>query len=331
MEDRNGDHRWEFFTRGAAQVLAGAGTRKLSALASLKNAVLKEEQRLIKDRPKIVVAMPTYNDNTAEAGTWAAFMGGGTNNLDQEVVIRYRLRNSLLARCFNHCWAEAVTMAEQGKATHFAMLHTDVVPAPLWIDTLYNELVRLDADIVSAVIPIKTQEGLTSTALDSSDRWNPHRLTMKEVMQLPETFGADDVTQAGLNPGGGKLLVNTGCWICDLRKPWVGKTDDAGEMLCHFTINDRVRREGDRWTVEVEPEDWYFSRSIYKASPDARIFATRQLHVEHVGTMNWINDAAWGRLERDEDWYDRHGKTEAPAAEETIVPPEPELAPAGIA
>ncbi len=140
---------------------------------------------------------------------------------------------SLLPYTFNMLLNEALNNG----ATHFAMLHSDIAPEPAWLDKLYDKLEEMSADVVSVVVPIKTPQGLTSTAIGSiDDEWTVlKRLTMREVVKLPETFTAAD---AGFP--GHPLLINTGCWLADLRKPIWTATDDHG--VADFAFDFRNRR-----------------------------------------------------------------------------------------
>lgn len=307
MNDSKGE-QWDFFARNVTSTLDRAGVRKVAALNRIKRSIAKIEAELIPARPCFFMTMPSYSAVGTWDGAWTGFTGTSTTGEDVRIAKHFKFNNSLLGRGFNHCWAEAIHAYEIGEATHFAMMHGDVCPEPHWVDSFWEEMVALDADIIAAVIPIKDGAGLTSTAMDSGEKYDPQRLTMTEVMALPETFSNDDVTAAGFNPTGGRLLVNTGLWIADLSKPWVRAVDDNGLLRCFFTIDDRVVRSDDNYTVSVAPEDWNFSRMIYKVCPDARIFATRKVHLAHMGESSFPNDSQWGEWKRDEDWYKRHGE-----------------------
>ena len=49
------------------------------------------------------------------------------------------------------------------------MLHDDVVPEAFWLDKLIAELELHSADVMSAVVPVKSGNGLTSTAVGDAD------------------------------------------------------------------------------------------------------------------------------------------------------------------
>src|SRR5262249_10837563 len=155
-----------------------------------------------------------------------------------------------------------------------------VQPAHGWLDTLLTELFRLDADIVSAVIPIKGPQGTTSTAVETDDPWQPRRLTLKENHDLPTTC-----RDAG---AGGEMLPNSGLWVCDLRKPWVSHP----APLFFQTRTRLVVDEMGAWQAQVRSEDWEFSRAA--RARGAKLYATRAVKLTHAGEKEYPNDQPWG-------------------------------------
>lgn len=203
---------------------------------------------------------------------------------------------SLLAACFNKLLCDALNAAEAGKITHLAFLHADIAPADGWIDALIREMEKHDAALCSAVSPIKDPRGLTSTAIGEPRlTWSPlRRLSMKEVMNLPETFNAES---AGFP--GKVLLHNSGCWVADLRHPgfYARFKDDQGKVF--FTVNDRIVRTEGKWVHQVESEDWFFSRCLHRQGIPT--VATRAVKLTHIGVSGFRNDTAWGEQDCDED------------------------------
>jgi SAM-dependent methyltransferase len=239
-----------------------------------------------------VLAMPIY-----QTGAYSAPLARFFQNPARTVgCVAMQSGGSLLGQQFNLLWTRAQNFRRRDpRVTYFAMLHADIEPdAAFWVDVLIGELEAHDADVVSAVVPIKTQDGYTSTAMDEpGDRWVPRRrLTMREVHKLPPTFSADDVrAMLGEEEAGpGCLLVNTGCWVCRLDRRWV--------EYAYFTINDRVVRmpDGDL-SVEVEPEDWHLSRLLGRFG--AKVLATRKVGLTHHGSGGFTNDQPWGKEQDD--------------------------------
>lgn len=208
---------------------------------------------------------------------------------------------SLLAQMFNRLWCDALNARAEFGVTHFAMLHSDVQPEPYWLDLLLGELDRTGADLVSAVVPIKDDQGLYSTAVgDPADPFLPKfRVTSRQVQDGPVTFSAAD-----LGHPGDPLLVNTGCFACRFTDEWVEKF--------RFTIRDEIRRAADgRFYAAAEPEDWYLSRWLWEQGRVA--LATKAVRLTHRGEYDFPNDQPWG-LERDEGMAQFRAARDRPAA-----------------
>jgi len=232
--------------------------------------------------PRVFVGLPNY-DGRIEVETAASWLLGLTAGRCH--VGQFSHSSSLLANGFNSLWCQALNLAAKGECNRFAMLHADVVPerGP-WLDRLEKILQETDADVVSVVIPIKTTEGLTSTAIgDPADPWRTvKRLTMSEVVNLPQTFTAADCGFPGY-----PLLVNTGLWLARLdRGNWQRKV--------HFEIRDRIVVEGQELKPQCIPEDWGWGRQMWELG--VKVVATRALPVEHVGRMRYTNRTGWGQL-----------------------------------
>lgn len=238
---------------------------------------------------RIALGYPAYPGSTAFQSLMAA-----TVHVSQRHQVKLLpIIGSETCRGFNWCWVNALSLAEKCEVTHFAMLHADIAPQDHWLDKLIDECDRLDAHVVSAVSPIKSHEGRTSTAIDIDGKWHQRRLTMREVMRLPETFDVWDTIRLGVNPDHKPLLVNTGCWVADLRKPEWFELNQDGTTPFYFTFNHEVRKKEDGvWTMAAESEDWFFSRVM--ASRGLKYWATRKVVLEHYGIHGYRNDSAWG-------------------------------------
>lgn len=208
--------------------------------------------------------------------------------------------NSLLCHNFNGCWAAALSGRESWGFTHLAMLHADVQPQPGWLDILYREMQATGAEVISAVVPIGSREGLTSTAVASEDDWWTRRLTMTEIHDLPETFGPDDVSGYGPGP----LLINTGCWLSRIDRPWCDQLTDLGELAMHFHTLDRIiPLPNGQFAAQVQPEDWLFSRYLHRQGVPYR--ATRKVTLTHLKEVEYPNSNVWGTQARDEKYFNR--------------------------
>lgn len=198
---------------------------------------------------------------------------------------------SLLDLNFTALWALALNARKTDGVTHFGMLHADIQAETGWLDTLFWELVTHDADVLSVVVPIKDSRGLTSTAIPQSpdNPWKiERRITMRELADLPETFSAADYGYPGRH-----LLLNTGCWVARLDRPWC-------ETVA-FNTNVRLsRRENGDFAPEVESEDWNFSRHV--AAAGGKLMATKKVKVTHFGEYGFVNHGEpWGAWEHDRE------------------------------
>lgn len=224
----------------------------------------------------VFLAAPGYGNQTAASGRalWRA-------SRDMSTVSVEHMSSSLLAANFNGLWCSALNRAAGGEPVdYFAMLHDDVGPDDFWLDELIDEMEANELDILGVAVPIKDSRGLTSLAIDDGDTWRPRqRLTVKELMSLPQTITSDDV--------GGPLLINTGCWVCRFDPEWAKKV--------HFEINDRIvfNRATGKYHAQCEPEDWFFSRLCHELN--LRIGATRAVTVSHRGAVDFSNDRIWGQ------------------------------------
>lgn len=185
--------------------------------------------------------------------------------------------SSLLQFNFNEQWLHAVS----GGYDHFAMIHADVIAPPGWLNVFMRIMQEKDADVVSAVIPIKEPSGATSTAVEVPDpiasfpeHMKAIRMNRRRLEQLPNTFCATDIEGPGGAHYDGPLLVNTGLWLADLSKPWVKKWEG-------FSIESRILWDEDPPVVTIDPEDWRFSRFLH--AQGAKVYATREVPVKHVG------------------------------------------------
>ena len=229
---------------------------------------------------KVHLGIPTY-DNRINAGILTAVYAASRTPLLRNIQIQ---SNSWLQRNFNNCLASALNQRKTG-TTHFCLLHEDVIPLePGWLEQMVAIAQKNSADVLSVIIPLKANVGLTSTALDEPVRdldqhWRVKRLTLHEVYKdYPPTF---------THP---KLLLNTGLMLIDIRHPWI-------EDLW-FEFEDQIVKDASGTYTDVGvPEDWNFSRKA--RARGASIYATREVKVEHVGNGRWSNAFAWGTQSED--------------------------------
>lgn len=234
---------------------------------------------LADDRPRVALLMPYYGGVSlgAARGLYARPTDG-----DVDVVLVVDGSSSLLPHTFNQLLCSVLSHREERNITHLAMLHSDIAPCRGWLDVLYREMRTHNADLMSAVSPIKDQSPnpRTSTAIGSmAEMFRIYRYVhMSDRQRLPVTFGNSDVCLPNSDQ---TLLVNTGCFLADLRKPW---WDDFA-----FEFLTRIHRDpetGER-IAEVCSEDWVMSRKFTTAG--AKICATWAVPLVHHGVAEWSN------------------------------------------
>jgi hypothetical protein len=222
-------------------------------------------------KPIIYVGMPR-RDETCHAGAMAGLLGCATG--DRFGFTVDWVHSSLLTHAFNTLYAKALNMRESHGVTHFAMIHSDIVPDAHWLDVLYLEMGKYKADLISAVVPVRGDSGMTSTAVETGDPWAARPLSLKECFDYPETWTSAD------------LLVNTGLMLLDLNASKFGTSRRA------FHQQDRVVLKNDKHVAETIPEDWDFSRQVRGSG--GRVYATRKVGLYH-GTKQCHNRSVWGK------------------------------------
>jgi hypothetical protein len=205
---------------------------------------------------------------------------------------------SLLTANCNILWAMALNWYESNQVDWFALIHSDIQPEPLWIDKLIAEADAHRADIMTAVIPIKNDRGLTSTAIcDPSDDYGKFiRITTSQVRHpsFPTTFDGPMAVQALRSlpgdlrldaPADARLLCNTGCMVCRL-----GAWCDPRHV--YFDEVTKFERVNNHWKPFIRSEDWFFTGRA--TAQGAKVMATTTLKVLHHGLTPFPSDQIWG-------------------------------------
>lgn len=189
---------------------------------------------------------------------------------------------------FDSLWCNLLNEQLGGGVTHAARIDDDVFVQPGWVDILWREMDRVDADLIAAVIPIKgSDSGITSTAVDG-DKWSPRRLTMKEVYERPMTW---------TEPG---LVLNTGCMLCRFDAPcFQGFSHHMHNRIRKIVLpNGRVFHK-----CEMRSEDWEMSR--YVRLRGGKVYATTALKLYH-GDPKYHNHYAWGVWDKEKHGEEGH-------------------------
>lgn len=211
--------------------------------------------------------------------------------------------SSLINLGCNHLLASAIN----NRCEWFALLHADIAPEDGWVDKLIGEAIKYEADIMTAIVPIKNNLGVTSTGIMHKDtsRLRPaKRFTMKEIWSadFPETFASPYPHGHGsphhLIPKG-FLIANTGCMVCKIGdangiRKWMDVTKVFFDTRSYITpVKDQTTGKISLAANEFS-EDWWFT---YQAQLNgAKVMATRTLKLNHA---DYPNDRPWGMCETD--------------------------------
>jgi hypothetical protein len=240
----------------------------------------------------VMIGIPTYN-GAISFFTQVACQRGGHPVAYQQIG-----KMSLLALNFNKILCDAVNLRRRGvlvgdktvRLSHLVILHADVHPDDGWLKTMLEIAEQKRLHALSVILPIKTDEGLTTTGAWMGEPWpngRPRRFTMKEVAELPATMTPPDIVPL---VGNDKLLINTGCLLLDLAAvEWVWGRD-PNRLL--FTIEDHIDRRDTGFVARAFSEDWEFSLMLRREG--LRYGATREVSARHWGETAWSNQQVWG-------------------------------------
>lgn len=247
----------------------------------------------------VLIGMPSYDGridfrvSSKIASELMTVQNASLSVPDQRYL--HQRRGSILDHVFNSIFCVALNNRDRFK--WFLLCHADVLPCG---NEVINRMIRiaedLQADALSAVIPIKDDKGLTSTGL----QWvtpecvaRRRRLTLSELYALPETFGAKELAELFKVVHSYWLLFNTGLLLLRLSHP-------AIERMSFSTMATIRKNEAGLFVPLVNPEDWSFSQ---QASVNGlRCFATRAIEVRHLGEQEYSNAPGFGSWEMDHDY-----------------------------
>lgn len=196
------------------------------------------------------------------------------------VVAEVDMDCGCLVHNFNSLLTAGLNWRDEGKATHLAMIHSDVMAERGWVDLLAEEMAKINAVAISAVVAIKDpDDDRTSTAVGSkANPWEAKRyVRIRDKDRMPVTFTGKDVCRPS-DPDE-VLLINTGLMLIDLRHPFW----DTFTFQVHAAI---LEKDGKRFPI-FRPEDWEMSRELDKAG--LTYASTWRPYAEHIGSKTWPN------------------------------------------
>lgn len=226
------------------------------------------------ETPRVILVTPHYG--SVSMGLRQTLNGAVRDRRQLSVVMEAQSCSSVLPHCFNELLCVALNARDEGKVTHLAMAHADILADVGWLDKLWGEMWLHNLALISCVVPIKGPTGRTSTAIgDEADRWKVHRcINIKDRATMPVTFGPDSVCRPGE-----VLLVNTGLFLADLRLPF---WDDFA-----FQFHTRIKKTPAGRVSECRSEDWELSHDLHAAGLKYR--ATWAVKLKHEGGGRYPN------------------------------------------
>jgi hypothetical protein len=197
----------------------------------------------------------------------------------------------------NLLWSRALNAAMRDGITHFAMIHADIEPdlKQDWVQILLEEMEAKGCSFISGTVPIKDGRGVMSCGIgDPRNPWVPHRrFTVRETLQMPETFTAGEIGYTGW-----PLNHNSGLILADLRNPKFFEADDNGDLRIWFEFRKRMHFDADgNVKLSGESEDWNISRRLWQCG--VKTCMTRKVRLRHFGSTGYPNFRAWGDYEHD--------------------------------
>lgn len=240
----------------------------------------------------VLLGLPIYGGQINAGTAGAAY---ATASKEHRVFVVPNGKSLLSSNC-NTLLSMALNERERLELGWFAMLHADCEPDPWWIDTLIEEANTHNADFCSAVVPIKDERGISSTAIGDGTYPAFGRLTMRQVHhpKFPKTFdvnlAVDALESLGILGAPKKyLLANTGVMVLRLATMF--------DKSVYFANFDGIRLVDGKYQAWDISEDWYFSKLITDAG--GKVICTTKVGVIHHGSARFPSQKAWGTVEND--------------------------------
>lgn len=250
---------------------------------------------------QVLITVPTH-DGRIDYRLAERLYNSATNNntLKRGIIINM---SSALVYNMNMLLCMALNYRKQfPDLKWFCLVHSDIVPEKFWLDKLMAEAEANNADMISAISPHKDASGVISTAIEarSSGRYPYMRLTLHQCLHpnFPATFDTEaalkaltetlpthlQVPELKQYANEANLLINTGCMIVRIDKPW------ANELYFYNVDRLFINPDGN-YQALFEPEDWNFSRMV---SQYGKVMATRNIKLLHVGNHTFDNTTPRG-------------------------------------
>ena len=240
---------------------------------------------------KIQLCIPFYGDlsyrtvmSVMNANDWAK-----SNGHHIETIF---FSTSATPYCFNNLLNQAI----HSNSDYFVLLHSDMgTNVSNWLDVLSSDMQVENLAVISAVAAIKSDQGITSVAVDTSDVF-PRRLTLKEIHNGPPVLTNEKCKRIY----GKALLINTGMMVWDMKVMRPIAHEMPFEFKDCFALENTP--DGIVQRPQFIPEDWLMSKRLDERG--IAYGATRNVPTIHKGSYEFDSAKVWGE-DVDSQWIMR--------------------------
>jgi hypothetical protein len=207
------------------------------------------------------------------------------------------LSGSVTPRVFNSGLLKAV----RDDYDCLAILHADVAAQPGWLSRLWWEMREHEADVISAIVPLKDGYQWTSTAVHTNIDLYRKLLLSECHNKLPTTFDVNAPWLQGMHAH--TLLLNTGCMLMRLDRAWLYEWQGFQFRSCI---------DWDALTQDTCSEDWLMSEQLSWMG-GVRLMATTAVRTHHWGPKEYASHDV--HVDTTEHPYDMTSGSSPPAGQ----------------
>lgn len=230
---------------------------------------------------KIKIGVPNYSGDIYYRTVLSIIHALKTPNASVDLEF-----NSTSATPF--CFNRLLNSAYYSDCDYWVMMHSDLAPKESnWLEGMILDMRIHDLAVLSAVAAIKSEDGLTSTGVNTREAF-PRRLTTYEINTGPDVLTNEICKRIY----GHSLLINTGCMVWDMKK-----------MREHipslpFEFHDRwgsiLTDQGEKMVPEFIPEDWLMSTRLDELG--VKFGSTKRITTYHKGQKEYYSGDTWGNI-----------------------------------
>lgn len=237
---------------------------------------------------KVLISIPNYSGDISFRTCISLLRAQDKAKDNYKVGVDF-VSTSATPFCFNKCLQHAY----YSDYDYWVMLHADIgAKTDDWLDVLLTDLETENLAVISAVAAIKSDEGLTSTAVMSRENF-PRRLTLSEVHNGPEILTNDKCKRIHGHP----LLINTGmmAWKMSVMREHIPNLP----FEFHDKFDLKMTENGEMYIPNFKPEDWLMSERLNELG--IAYGTTRRVPTIHCGRHEFDSSMIWGH-KTDPQW-----------------------------